>query len=468
MQLYNFLFNNRKLTIITAAIIVVLIILNLLATRQIIYLNNVEEIALFTLTLVFGYGIGSLILLGFTRHITKDLLERSLLMRIMHVMVTVIQFSLLGISLFILYNNITNCPEYITVCSGNETFIIAFNAIASLITVTIMGIISYKFFTWYKLHKRNFVVLFYGLAATALAMSIAGDAFDKLVLVQIIKEDSPEGAIPMASFIYKVFDEYDGAIMYKTVNPAYTTLYLVPNSNLALYNQIIYVTSLSPYILTWIGTALLLGYYYKKTHKLDFKFWIILAAPLVLYLIGSGLIFSIPADFPYKYYFRLIFRAGTIASSLLFGLAFYLVTRNLRSQKVKDYLTIAAIGISAIGIANEISALQQTYGVAAHSLVLLSSYLFSIGLYSSAISLSHDNALRNTVRKSMLELVQDIGTAQMEKEIQEARNIVMKKAYERELQMQKDTGISPSTQENELKKYLDEIIHEIKTKSRSP
>lgn len=464
MQLNQFLFYNRKLTIITSAIIVILVVLNLVATRQIIYLTNVEEIVLFTLTSVFGYGIGSLILLGFARHITKDLLERSLLIKIMHMMVTVIQFSLFGMLLFILYNNITNCPEYFTVCSGNEYIVIVFNAIASIITVTIMGIISYKFFTWYKLHKRNFVVLFYGLASTALAISIGGDAFDKLVLVQIVKEDSPPEAIPMASFIYKVFEKYDGAIMYKMVNPNYTILYLVSNSNLALYNQIIYVTSLSPYILTWIGTALLLGHYYKKTHKVDLKFWIILAVPLVLYLIGSGLIFSLPADFPYKYYFRLIFRAGTIASSLLFGLAFYLIARNLRSQKVKDYLTIAAIGISTIGIANEISALQQTYGVAAHSVVLLASYLFSIGLYSSAISLSHDNSLRNVVRKSMLELVQDIGTAQMEKDIQEARNVVMKKAYERELQMQHDTGISPSIQESELKKYLDEIISEIKTK----
>ncbi|WP_458720010.1 hypothetical protein [Candidatus Nitrosocosmicus sp. R] len=427
-------------------------------------MNNAGEIVLFTLTTVFGYGIGSLILLGFTRYITKDLLERSLLMRIMHIMVSIIQFSLFGILLFILYTNITNCPEYFTVCSGTEHLVIAFNAIASLTTAAIMGIISFKFFTWYKLHKRNFVVLFYGLAATALALSISGDAFDKLVLVQIVKEESAEGVIPTASFIYKVFDEYDGAIMYKTVNPDYTTLYLVPNSSLALYNQIIYLTSLSPYILTWIGTALLLGYYYKKTHKLDFKFWIILAVPLVLYLIGSGLIFSLPADFPYKYYFRLIFRAGTIASSLLFGLAFYLVTKNLKSQKVKDYLTIAAMGITAIGIANEISALQPTYGVAGHSLVLLSSYLFSIGLYASAISLSHDNDLRRSVRKSMLELVHDIGTAQMEEEIQKARNIVMKKAHEREIEMQRQTGVSPSIQEAEIKKYLEEVIDEIKTK----
>ncbi|HEX5186957.1 MAG TPA: hypothetical protein VFV86_08715, partial [Nitrososphaeraceae archaeon] len=107
LQINEILFNNRQLTIITAAVIVVLIILNLLATRQIIYLNNGGEIALFTLTTVFGYGIGSLILLGFTRYITKDLLDRSTLMRIMHIMVTVIQFSLFGILLFVLYNNVT-------------------------------------------------------------------------------------------------------------------------------------------------------------------------------------------------------------------------------------------------------------------------------------------------------------------------------------------------------------------------
>ena len=44
----------------------------------------------------------------------------------------------------------------------------------------------------------------------------------------------------------------------------------------------------------------------------------------------------------------------------------------------------------------------------------------------------------------MLELVHDIGTAQMEEEIQKARNIVMKKAQEREIEMQLQTGVSPS------------------------
>ena len=176
-----------------------------------------------------------------------------------------------------------------------------------------------------------------------------------------------------------------------------------------------------PYILTWAGTALLLSYYYKRTRKLDLKFWIVLSIPLALYLIGSGLIFSLPSDIPYRFYFRLIFRIGTIGSSVLFGLAFYIITRNLSSTKVKDYLTIAAIGIATIGIANEVSALQQTYGVAAHSLVLLSSYLFTIGLYSSAISISQDNALRQSIRKSAIEvakLVDVLGAPKMEQEIQ--------------------------------------------------
>ncbi|MBA3978347.1 MAG: hypothetical protein H0X50_09195 [Nitrosopumilus sp.] len=110
-----------------------------------------------------------------------------------------------------------------------------------------------------------------------------------------------------------------------------------------------------------------------------------MAIPLVLYLIGSGLIISLPNDAVYRFYMRIIFRAGTIGSSLLFGLAFFVIAKKVGSAKVKDYLIITAVGISTVGIANEVSALHQTYGVAAHSLVLLFSYLVGLGLYASAI-----------------------------------------------------------------------------------
>ena len=124
-----------------------------------------------------------------------------------------------------------------------------------------------------------------------------------------------------------------------------------------------------PYIFTWLAVATLLRKYYESIRpgKFPIKFWIILSIPLVLYLVGSGLIISLPADVPDRFYFRLIFRAGE-GSSVLFGLAYYIATKNLPGIRVKDYLVISAMGIIPIGIANEISALQQTLGVAAHSL----------------------------------------------------------------------------------------------------
>ena len=62
----------RQIAIITAGIIVVLIILDLLATRQILYSDNVSEIILFALTVVVGYGVGSWILLEYTIKFTEE------------------------------------------------------------------------------------------------------------------------------------------------------------------------------------------------------------------------------------------------------------------------------------------------------------------------------------------------------------------------------------------------------------
>ena len=83
----------------------------------------------------------------------------------------------------------------------------------------------------------------------------------------------------------------------------------------------------------------------------------------------------------------------------MFGLAFILMAR--RVPAVKDYLIITAIGVMIISIAFSVTNLQQTFGIAAHSLVLLSSYLFAIGLYYPAISISNDAALRKTIRTSI-------------------------------------------------------------------
>ena len=462
INLFTFLTRSRKVAIATAAVITILVIIDLLATRQVLYLDNTGQTTLFILTVVIAYGIGSWILLGYTKHITGDLRSKSSFVKITQWGVTVTQFSLFGILLYVIFDNIINCPSYFSLCNTSRVPITSVYTISTIGASIIMGFISFKFFSWYKSNKKNFIVLLYGLAAAALTISIAGDAFDKVLLIQVVEEKSPPGAVPQSSYIYETFAKYHGEVEYKVVNPHITRLYVVPSANLPLYNEIIYITSDAPYILTWAGTFMLLRYYYKRTGKLNLKFWLILSIPLILYLVGSGLIFSLPANIPYKFYYRLIFRAGTIGSSVLFGLAFYVVSRKLTAARIKDYLAISAMGIVPIGIANEISALQQTYGVAAHSLVLLASYLFTIGLYSLVISISQDSSLRKSIRNSALEVSKLADVIEGPGKEQEIERRVLTTAKEQEEMLIQETGVRSSLTEHEMKQYLGTVLKEIK------
>lgn len=151
-----------------------------------------------------------------------------------------------------------------------------------------------------------------------------------------------------------------------------------------------------------------------------------------------------------------------IGSSALFGYAFYIIARNVTAGKVKDYLTITAIGIIIIGMANGISGYQQTYGIAAHSLVLIASYLYSFGFYFSAISISLDSRLRQYIRelaKEETRLLDSIGRAQEEQEIQR----IVSRAHKivREQALLEQTSTEQSIDKEDMDNYLDIVLREV-------
>src|SRR5678809_854737 len=113
----NFLIDSKKIPIVASGVIVVLVVLDLLATRQILYFDNTYEITLFLLTVVVGYGAGSWILLEYTRKTTANLRNKSKLLNIMHWSVTTIQFSLFAVLLYILFNNTINCHQFFSKCT---------------------------------------------------------------------------------------------------------------------------------------------------------------------------------------------------------------------------------------------------------------------------------------------------------------------------------------------------------------
>jgi hypothetical protein len=451
---------NRKITVLTGVVIIAIVIIDLLMTRQILPYTYNMEVIMFILTIAIGYGIGAWILLRYTTQISKKIRAKSRFINILHWTVIVIQFTLLGILLLILFSN-----------TGHIFLSSTVFAVSSIASSIVIGLIGYKFFSWYKLsYKKNLIIIFYGIAAFSLCSSILEDAGTKLLLVEVVQEKSSPGATVESSFLYKPSEKYDGEIIYKIVNPDTTTFYIIPNSSLVLYNLLNSTVLPIAFGFRWIASTTLLRNLYQRVGKLPLLLWIIFSLPLVFYLIGkapgffSGEGLS-QIDEQYRYFFRLLFRIGTIAGNVLFGLAFFMAVRSLISSKLKDYLIIAAIGDTMVGIALSTSAIQPTYGVAAHSLVLLSSYLFSIGLYLSAISISQDNSLRKSIKGSMSDLIGNIGSAQMEQEIEKK---VIKLIQKQRKEMEEQTGeFSYEVTENEVRDYIKLVVDQRKRSTSS-
>ncbi|HEY7080482.1 MAG TPA: hypothetical protein VH500_12320 [Nitrososphaeraceae archaeon] len=87
--------NNRKAALISAIILTVLLIIDLLSTRQILYPTGTYQTVLFMLIVIIGYGVASWILLEYTRRLTVDLRSKSRSMNLMYWGVTIVQFLLL-------------------------------------------------------------------------------------------------------------------------------------------------------------------------------------------------------------------------------------------------------------------------------------------------------------------------------------------------------------------------------------
>lgn len=451
---------SRKPAATTLGFMLTIIIIDLLTTRQILPYNNTTEDYLFVTTMVI-ISIGSFILLAYTKRVIREIYSRSTFIRAIFISVVLMSILILGILWIMLFSDLFNCRNHFSLCD-NTIYHTLVNVVSAISATGILIAISFKFFSWYRTNYKNYLMLLFGLLAVGMIVSLVGDNINELLLTKTMIVKSPPGSVSKANFLYKKSKIYGGEIQYQIVTPEKTTLLVRPNSLVGLSNIISPLTSYPHNTFRWFSVVLLLYYYYYfKTERT--RFWILAAIPLVLFLIGSGFIFSLPSDSPYKFYLRLIYRAGNIGNSLLFGLIFYYVLKKINVEKIKDYLIIVAMDIVMFDLAFSTSAYQPTYGIAAHSLVLLCACFVSIGWYSLALSIAQDKKLRETIRKEVKDeskLLDNIGTAQMEKELQ---NTVLNVVTKQQEALREQSGIESSLTGEEMKEYLEQVIQEVKT-----
>jgi hypothetical protein len=239
-------------------------------------------------------------------------------------------------------------------------------------------------------------------------------------------------------------------------------------------NYAYFISSIISFILTWGATALLLRHYSQRLGKV--KYWIVLSIPLAYFLsqfltlflnLFDPLLGSDPIFF--GIFLTLIFMLSKPAGGILFGVAFWIIARNLRQESVvRDYMIISAYGFVLLFISNQAVLLSATpyppFGLVTISFMGLSSYLVLVGIYSSAISVAQDEKLRQSIRKSAIKqskLLESIGSAHMEQELQRR---VMRLAKNSSDKMTEDTRVQLSVTEEDMKQYLDTVLNEIKNK----
>ncbi|MFI5424669.1 MAG: hypothetical protein ACHQXG_07750, partial [Nitrososphaerales archaeon] len=96
----------------------------------------------------------------------------------------------------------------------------------------------------------------------------------------------------------------------------------------------------------------------------------------------------------------------------------------------------------------------------------LAAFLFLIGVYSSAISVSQDRNIRKYIKNyaKQLTFLGGIGSAEMEKELQKIVKNVMIEVEAKTRNLESTTGIESSLQEQDIKEYVKIAIREARRK----
>lgn len=195
-------------------------------------------------------------------------------------------------------------------------------------------------------------------------------------------------------------------------------------------------------------------------------FWIVLALPLVyflvtyfyLFLFGTILIPVIETDpVTYSIILSAFLTLSKPIGGLVFGAAFWNISKVVSYERnVRISMIISGLGIFFIFAANQAVA----FGLSTVTNMNLATYLMLVGIYNSASLVSVNTNLRKSIHKHALEskLLNLIGHAEFEREIQTTVGKIVKDTPDLEL----SSEIKYDLDENELKKYLDVVIKEVK------
>jgi hypothetical protein len=388
------------------------------------------------------YSVGQYFILRFVSENSREIRAKDRYFNMIHLIVTVAQYSLVAIMIFIVL-------EILITSKYHTILLTAITGVTGFLTVGILCLCAQRFFSWYRTNKNSVVVLLY---ASSFALFAFGLAFISVNEFLLMSEKEP--------------------IRTSQSEVIFPSDYFEPGSFLANTFDTYQYTYTIAFVILMAGTALLLHHYSKKIGRI--KFWLVISLPILYKIITSlenfGLI-TLESDTE-SFYYWLITSLSTSAGGILIGIAFWTVAKTIRQDSiVKRYLIIAAFGFVLHFISNNLTLTAASYppfGVATLIPLPLSAYMIFLGVYCTAISISQDYQVRQSIKKVATQdsnLLSSIGTAHMQQEIQRTVDRFKDVLQEQEKELEKKTGIEADMKEEDIKSYLEEVLQEVgKTK----
>ena len=429
-------FDSKKLLILMVVVIITILIdseIGIVADFIPEQLSSSTGLAAF-IGIAIVFAVTQYFILSYIKQSNKETQARALNLDLTYSIISIAQFVLVGILAFIILQIII--AQQYSIMTLYASHVISYG-----LWIVTLGLLARAFFSWYRLSSKNIMVLILALSMIAYVVNgITGltSYFDMLT------QQKP--VVTSTDIAY--FPDFSIASL---------------GSQIGLASQI---ASSIAYVLTWIGTAKLLYPHIKKLGKT--KFWTIMGAAMAYYLVSFPLFvlgYFTPSENIDAMTNILIFSLGAIFSGVVFGAAFLSVARTLqKGSALRNHMILAAYGFLLFYMAGSATAAQAAYppfGLASVSFTGLSCYLIYSGLYSSAVTVSQDIALRHSIRQSVTaqsKLLDSIGTAQMEQELQSRILTVTKKLSGK---MEEETGVEASMTEEDIKEHIEMVRKEI-------
>lgn len=239
------------------------------------------------------------------------------------------------------------------------------------------------------------------------------------------------------------------------------------------------ISSFMSFVGIWLTTAILMTSYREKLLN-AITYWLIMLIPLVYFIITYFYQFILGSAFsPFLEADPIAFSIILVAFSslskpiggLVFGIAFWNVSKTVKYEKrIRTYMIISGWGIFLIFTSNQAASQivgpYPPFGLATITVLTLAAYLVMLGIYNSAKLVSVNNTLRKNIYQHALRsgLLHSIGQAEMEREVQKTVNEIVRSQQEI---LGRERVTRAEFDENELRKYLDQVINEVRKNKQS-